>query len=192
MKTGTGVEIRDVDLTHQFVWGGKTCLIGKFDPSDYPNTYSYDWEIFVKHHSQDIFDQLEDSEVFTNQEQGEISEICSCEFLKCISLRVQPTQKNLNHAEAFREARKYVVDGSQRYICFSLVAASDAEIISYDKSSAAQTLIGNRLGSHCYLEDFLVAKVPSLTYDYLRSDEGREQMQLYRLRWLDALIAEFS
>ena len=66
MKTGCGVEISGLDLTHQFVWCCKTCPIGQFDPSDYPKKSLGTWANFIQLHQQEIFDQLEDSGVFSD------------------------------------------------------------------------------------------------------------------------------
>jgi len=82
MKTGTGIEIKNSDLIAKFIFGNKECPIGKFDPSDYPVLYdeSTQW----KNITQDIFDQLDDSEIFSNDEIEYLSQIPNSEFLNHI------------------------------------------------------------------------------------------------------------
>lgn len=80
MKTGMGIEIRAEDLTHYFIWGRKKVKIGKFDPSSYPEMAQED----IKEMSQDIFDQLEDSEELSEAEMAVICNLVDDNFNKCI------------------------------------------------------------------------------------------------------------
>lgn len=84
MKTGTGIEIAEKDLTHEFKWKEKVVPVGKFDPSEYP-TMSKQKSIDAL--SQHIFDQLEDSRMFTNDEMSEIGMAPQKQFLEAITKR---------------------------------------------------------------------------------------------------------
>jgi hypothetical protein len=80
MKTGMSIEIRAEDLTHKFVWNGKTIPIGRFDPSAYPEMAQEPIEDL----GQEVYDQLEDSREMTDEEMSVIAELSVKEFNACI------------------------------------------------------------------------------------------------------------
>lgn len=84
-------------------------------------------------------------------------------------------------AEAFRAARARIKAGQNSAICLALQDSG------HEARNAARRVVQRRIGKRLYVYQWLidVAKVPHdlITYENLRA---------YRLRWLDALIEEFS
>jgi len=61
------------NLTHTFKYKGKTVQIGKFDPSEPDKVVDLKWtNIYMTQHA---YDQLEDSNMFTNDELEELTEL---------------------------------------------------------------------------------------------------------------------
>jgi len=105
-----------------------------------------------------------------------------------------PNVSNKQIAHAFREARPYVEDRRQKYICAAVNDAASAGKISVGVSDAATDIISDRMSHKLFLESWLYANSRSFAEweDRADRDEQFEQMRLYRLRWLDALIEEFD
>ena len=101
---------------------------------------------------------------------------------------------NKQIARAFREARVYIENSQQTYICSSIYALGQTGKISTDVSAAARDIISVRMDQMKYLEGWLYANSESFKAWYQRTNfsDLRNQMRLYRLRWLDALIEEFD
>ena len=94
---------------------------------------------------------------------------------------------------AFTEAKKHIESKESRFICYALRDAFLDGKISERIRQEAIDIIETRLGTDCiYIGSWLYANIPECTPEYLCSSEGKEQQRLYRLRWLDSLIAEFS
>ena len=92
-------------------------------------------------------------------------------------------QQRMEIAEAFRAARKIVDSGAEDFICCAL-QISDARY-----SIEARHIISSRIKPYGTLNDWLKRNYePSESH----SHKNGRQMRLYRLRWLDALIEEFS
>lgn len=102
------------------------------------------------------------------------------------------TKKQL--AKAFREARPYIEDHSDSYICCAIAEVWAAGKISKKVSYAATNLIAERMNQKVFLESWLYQNSPEFQdwYDLADREEQFKQMRLYRLRWLDALIEEFG
>lgn len=114
-------------------------------------------------------------------------------------------------SETFKAAKQYLItedlkeltdnpEYKSNFICHAIRRARDYEKISFKDMSAAITLIEVRLGksSHgctntviTFLEEagHLTGMPEFTSEDFLFK---RRQLQLYRHRWLDALIKEFS
>jgi hypothetical protein len=72
----------DPVLTHKFTHNGKSVQIGKFDPSHPARTFL---TVGFEHLGQEIFDQIENANVFTKEELEYLT-ICSPkDFLECIT-----------------------------------------------------------------------------------------------------------
>lgn len=92
-------------------------------------------------------------------------------------------QQRMEIAEAFRAARKIVDSGAEDFICVAL-QVSDARY-----SSEARHIISSRIHPYDTLNTWLMKNHrPSRRHSRMNG----AQMRLYRLRWLDALIKEFS
>lgn len=98
--------------------------------------------------------------------------------------------------QAFKAAKpklsKGVFDTGDKYyyICYA-IANSNASRVCKD---LATDLISKRLEGYVFLTSWLAGKVPKYRKfkETAQSWELRDQEQLYRHRWLDALIEEFS
>ena len=99
-----------------------------------------------------------------------------------------------NIAQAFKEAKEYLQQRGRGFICITLLdIAHGAE---------AKKVIEERLGGHSTLEEWVVANLPQkewaglLKHDaggvYSGGKFGDDQMNLFRIRWLDSLVQEFS
>lgn len=97
--------------------------------------------------------------------------------------------KNPELVKAFKAAKWYIESNKERFICCALQEASFDHSISYLEYLNAKNLIETRIGSDIALEEWLSEHILcSDTQHMIMSEE----MRLYRLRWLDSLIAEFS
>ena len=89
--TSMGIAIDAAHLTKQFCYDGVAVKIGPFDPSGYPEII----EGFFSAPSRDvecqsIFDQLDDSKLFTKKQITALSEMSTRKFILCI----KPLQSN--------------------------------------------------------------------------------------------------
>ena len=96
-------------------------------------------------------------------------------------------------ARAFSSAKQFIsptfaIGDMEQFICHALVRAHHAGHISARAYHEATHIISERLGQHNCVEGFLFRKVGWKSV----SDAGRDAIQQYRLRWLDALIEEYS
>jgi hypothetical protein len=105
-------------------------------------------------------------------------------------------------SQAFRQAKKRLLPiGDCHFICWALAgAAYDRSVMAADfdwhaihktQKSGFKTAIKtitDRIGSECTLETWLGSQGISIWF----MDDRHEQMQAYRHRWIDALIAEFE
>lgn len=105
-------------------------------------------------------------------------------------------------SQAFKQAKQRLLPlGPTQFICHALAeAAYDRSVMAADFDwhvvlptqkpgfKTAIKAITDRIGGDCTLEVWLGAQ--GITVWGL--DDYREQMQAYRHRWLDALIAEFE
>lgn len=89
-------------------------------------------------------------------------------------------------ADCFRDARNRVADGSQEFICNALDKGNRPG------SERAKNIIRQRLmpGSHKFdtINSWLLRNEIGTPVDRMNEDLVRE----FRIRWLDALIKEFS
>lgn len=100
--------------------------------------------------------------------------------------------KNPGLVKAFTAARKFIKSNKEVFICLAICEAYCCNQITETQSNSARDLIQERLGWFV-CECWIIRNVPGLTSAYLfHTDEGKQQMKDYRLRWLDALIKEFS
>lgn len=98
---------------------------------------------------------------------------------------------NKEKVEALRFARKRIEEGSDYYICYAL-----DEVSSRLRSASVELRIEimRRLGNSTTVGQWLCSNVPD-AYKFCSSWSERRwstQCRLYRLRWIDALIAEYS
>ncbi len=89
MKTGMGIIIKPEHLTAVFCFEGIVCPIGKFDPSSYPELIQeIDFKTlaggFYGSHSQAVFDQLDDSTLFTKDQLTKICDLPQKEYCSYI------------------------------------------------------------------------------------------------------------
>ena len=82
-------------------------------------------------------------------------------------------------AEEFRAARKLIQDGDERFICWALRQRKP--------ECGGRQVIQSRLGRYEVLSDWVWQEVLG-GGEYPTTTDMRD----YRLRWLDALIAEFE
>lgn len=93
--------------------------------------------------------------------------------------------KDANLVKAFKEAKINLRLGG--CICWALEGCNK---LSYDQIVLAKYIINQRMGFLGQaLEEWLSNQIPNINF---HSFELEGEMYLYRLRWLDALIAEFS
>lgn len=101
--------------------------------------------------------------------------------------------KDANLVKAFKEAKILIQSDDESFICSALTIAHCDSEISHTTLRNAHNVIRERIGSiYWSLEHWVVRNVPNITNAYLYSNKGAVQMKIYRLRWLDALIKEFS
>jgi hypothetical protein len=94
-------------------------------------------------------------------------------------------------ADILRKAKNHLNDGlwgvpgRKTYICFAISVADQYR--ESRAAKAAQKMIHSRIKGHGTVDAWLwaVAKIP-------KRQMTRRNVQAYRHRWLDALIAEFS
>ena len=104
-------------------------------------------------------------------------------------------KSNQNLAKTFRAARKLIEagdgEGGNRFICTAITKASFSVEISYDDADRAMAVIHDRLDGKFTIEEWVYVNVLGgnrVQFNSLNSEVFKE----YRLRWLDALIAEFE
>lgn len=101
--------------------------------------------------------------------------------------------KNPELVKAFTAARPLIKSGDHSFICFALddISCWDRTLVS--PVCLAKQLIRTRLAGYYNCETWVAHNVPSTILNHLfNTYVGRKQMREYRLRWLDALIKEFS
>lgn len=86
-------------------------------------------------------------------------------------------------SEALKEARALIESGRRRHVCTAIDAALGGNWLAWKK----RRLIMNMLEGYETLEIWLNAK-HGIPYDAMTP----EQMRLYRMRWLDHLIAKYK
>lgn len=93
-------------------------------------------------------------------------------------------QQRMEIAAAFRDAKVLIESGIQTYICCALqnVVANDGLL--------AKNVIRQRLGNDYHTLNSWLRDVAGVSWRL--TEHSDRQMRLYRLRWLDALIKEFS
>lgn len=99
-----------------------------------------------------------------------------------------------NIAQAFKEAKEYLQQRGRGFICITLSGIKHG--------AEATKVIEERLGGHSTLEGWVVANLPRKEWAgvlknsdagvYRRGEFGYDQMNLFRIRWLDSLVQEFS
>ena len=96
--------------------------------------------------------------------------------------------RNLQIAKAFKKARVHIENDDHQFICHTLYCP---EYKSSRKSSLdkAKEIIRQRMGHNGTLNDWVWVNIFNTAPETYPSDED---MKAYRLRWLDALIKEFS
>lgn len=94
-------------------------------------------------------------------------------------------QERKQIASAFRDARELIASDDERYICYALGG------VCLEGAEEALQIVQERLDQpkNFTLTDWL-HRVHGIDTSFV--DDYEEQMRLYRLRWLDALIKEFS
>lgn len=98
-------------------------------------------------------------------------------------------EQRLEIAEAFRDAQKRIQSRHNTYICFALrdccaKAKKEATGVVRSKMNVNDETFS--------LEGWLLKHSIAKHSWIYGTEEAREQMRLYRLRWLDALIEEFG
>ena len=92
---------------------------------------------------------------------------------------------NKQIADAFRVARFLIETEYHKFICFALPNTVTG--------GAARSVIETRIGSSAALGHWVRVNIPGALDDWENNPQFfTEQMRLYRLRWLDALIEEFD
>lgn len=101
------------------------------------------------------------------------------------------TNKEL--VKIFKAARQIIANRERNCICYALGLAGPSSDAGGAIACDAKDIILDRLTPEIFVEGWLAQFVPGLTMGYLHdTPEGREKCREYRLRWLDALIQEFS
>jgi len=100
---------------------------------------------------------------------------------------------NKQIADVFREAKVIIAESDTRFICNAIDAQFEGGKVHIKLTSAASSIICERIFPKVTVESWLQANSPEFSTWYnTRPSDYREQLQLYRLRWLDALIEEFE
>ena len=105
-------------------------------------------------------------------------------------------------SKVFKQAEQYLWDGryvgirGEEYICHAIEEAARARGIrshtpAYAPYKRAKLIIEQRIAPHGTLYGWLTTRVKG-SYRVLHSNNGTQQMQTYRHRWLDALAQEFE
>ena len=99
-----------------------------------------------------------------------------------------------NIAQAFKEAKEHLQQHGRGFICITLSCINHG--------AEATKVIEERLGGHSTLEGWVVANLPQKEWAgvlknsnagvYREGKFGDDQMNLFRIRWLDSLVQEFS
>lgn len=84
MKTQAGIVINENDLIAKFCFAGKEVRIGKFDPVTYNGVSNRDIFTPWQKLGYEILWQLEDSDVFTQDEMETLAMMSPEDFLMCI------------------------------------------------------------------------------------------------------------
>lgn len=113
-----------------------------------------------------------------------------------MSMRTYTDYERRHIANAFRIAKELLWDGlgpcrpwaSERYICTALAVAQTVSPIRLFGCVNAKNIIAERMGSSVVTLESWLSSYANVPEEQLTD----ENMQAYRNRWLDALIAEFS
>ena len=113
-----------------------------------------------------------------------------------ISMKTYTDYERRHIASAFKNAKEFLWDGlgtcqplaSERYICAALTRAQTVSQIRLFGCVNARNIIAERMNSRARTLELWLSIRANVPTEQL-SDEN---MQAYRHRWLDALIAEFS
>jgi len=100
---------------------------------------------------------------------------------------------NKQIAAAFRRARVLIEDRREYFICCAI--AGSVEKGTQTAHNKAESIIATRLGGRFKTAEYWLWNNHSGYAKWSESvsaDERCNQMRLYRLRWLDALIEEFE
>lgn len=96
-------------------------------------------------------------------------------------------------ASAFKIAKNIIKNHKRQYICYALDCMLEDKRISKSQCNNMKDIIDNRLGEFNYTCEDFIWKVTGLDMSYLiYNPVGMMEMRVYRQRWLDNLIVEFS
>ena len=107
-------------------------------------------------------------------------------------------------SKALEYARKYLaksrseidVNNKEEYICFSLNAAHNHGRIYADDLLRIKSMISDRLGDYCTLEDWLAEEhdiqEPGWNAALSKRTAFVNKLQKTRHAWVDSMIAEFA
>lgn len=92
---------------------------------------------------------------------------------------------NKEIVKVFKEAKKIIESGKESYICYAIQSIRPKTVENLAAKHQAKNIVQTRLDYSSTCEGWLWMHTP-------RFDLSYEEMRLYRLAWLDRLIAEFS
>ena len=113
-----------------------------------------------------------------------------------MSMRTYTDYERRHIANAFKNAKEFLWDGlglyrpgaSERYICTALTRAQTVSPIRLFGCVNARNIIAERMDNRAATLESWLSSYANVPEEQLTD----ENMQAYRHRWLDALIAEFS
>lgn len=101
--------------------------------------------------------------------------------------------KNKELAKIFKQAKKLIKNRESDFICYAIDEIEEGgHIYNANMCDTARNLIHKRMWTSHTLEGWLSWYCRQEFHWLVYSKEGKKQMRLYRLRWLDSLITEFS
>lgn len=103
------------------------------------------------------------------------------------------TVTNKQIAKVFREAKKYLWDGSEEpdpaktgTICFAIITARNNHKISVDECDTAREVIWDAIYPESSAIQWLIKRCPKAYY------ASRKEYQAWQHVWLDRLIVQFD
>lgn len=108
----------------------------------------------------------------------------------------RPLGQALAQVKLFVSTTAALIGGVDRYICYATSRAHRRGLITGSERHQITGMIHNRLGDAETVEQWLTAQgiiqASALSGSLAEFQQWQVEIQKYRHRWLDALIAEFS